>query len=99
MATENAGPIQIIMEKKLKDFFLPSHLEVINESYMHNVPKGSESHFKVVVVSEKLVHEAIDEEIKDAIHALTIVAKTPNQWESSGQKVDPSPRCLGGSKN
>ena len=25
--------------------------QVINESYMHNVPKGSETHFKVVVVS------------------------------------------------
>ena len=24
---------------------------MINESYMHNVPKGSETHFKVVVVS------------------------------------------------
>ena len=27
--------------------------QVINESYMHNVPKGSETHFKVVVVSEQ----------------------------------------------
>lgn len=24
----------------------PVHLEVVNESYMHNVPKGSETHFK-----------------------------------------------------
>ena len=28
-------------------------MEVMNESYMHNVPKGSETHFKVVVVSPK----------------------------------------------
>ena len=33
--------------------FNPAHLQVINESYMHNVPQGSETHFKVVVVSEK----------------------------------------------
>ena len=30
----------------------PSHLEVINESHMHNVPRSSETHFKVVVVAE-----------------------------------------------
>lgn len=30
----------------------PVHLEVINESYKHKVPQGSETHFKVVVVSE-----------------------------------------------
>lgn len=30
----------------------PSYLEVINESYMHNVPKGSETHFKVIVVAD-----------------------------------------------
>ena len=28
------------------------HLEVVNESGNHNVPAGSESHFKVVLVSE-----------------------------------------------
>lgn len=53
MASENSGPIQLIVEKKLQDFFLPAYMEVINESYMHNVPKGSESHFKVIVVSDK----------------------------------------------
>ncbi len=30
----------------------PAHLEVHNESAMHNVPPGSETHFKVVAVSE-----------------------------------------------
>ena len=25
---------------------------MVNESYMHNVPRGSETHFKVMVVSE-----------------------------------------------
>lgn len=42
-----------LIVNKLSTAFKPSHLEVINESYMHNVPKGSETHFKVVVVSEK----------------------------------------------
>lgn len=40
------------IEAKLAAALSPSHLEVINESYMHRVAPGSESHFKVVVVSQ-----------------------------------------------
>ena len=50
---------------------------------MHNVPSGSESHFKVVVISDKfdkmnligrhrLVHETLSEELCGSIHALSI---------------------------
>lgn len=46
----DAGPIAIAITESIKDSLQPIHLEVINESYMHNVPKGSESHFKVLVV-------------------------------------------------
>lgn len=45
--------LQALIERKLRDELEPSHLEVINESGMHNAPAGAESHFKVVVVSEK----------------------------------------------
>ncbi|MGL5236711.1 MAG: BolA/IbaG family iron-sulfur metabolism protein, partial [Plesiomonas shigelloides] len=37
---------------KLQAAFAPLHLDVINESHRHNVPAGSESHFKVVLVSD-----------------------------------------------
>ena len=33
--------------------FSPSVLKIVNESYMHNVPEGSESHFKLVIVSDE----------------------------------------------
>ena len=46
-------PIESSIKKKLVYNFEPHHLEIINESYMHNVPRGSETHFKVVVVSSK----------------------------------------------
>lgn len=46
-------PVEASIQNKLTDELEPSHLEIINESYMHNVPKGSETHFKVVVVTEK----------------------------------------------
>ncbi|MER2512817.1 MAG: BolA/IbaG family iron-sulfur metabolism protein, partial [Nitrosomonas ureae] len=31
----------------------PQFLEVVNESYKHNVLEGSESHFKVTIVSDE----------------------------------------------
>ena len=48
----SSGPIEKAIIEALDSTFKPVHLEVINESYMHNVPKGSESHFKVLVVSK-----------------------------------------------
>lgn len=47
-----AGPIASSIRSKLQNVLQAKHMEVINESYMHNVPKGAETHFKVVVVSE-----------------------------------------------
>lgn len=47
------NPIEQSIRNKLVNHLNPAYLEVINESYMHNVPKGSETHFKVVVVSDK----------------------------------------------
>ena len=46
-------PIESSIRKKLEDTLKPLHMEVLNESYMHNVPKGSETHFKVLVVSDQ----------------------------------------------
>lgn len=42
------GPVYDTIVKNLSAKFSPSLLEVVNESYKHSVPKGSESHFKVV---------------------------------------------------
>ena len=43
--------LRATIESKLTEALQPEHLEVINESHMHNVPAGSELHFKVVIVS------------------------------------------------
>ncbi|XP_014262175.1 bolA-like protein DDB_G0274169 [Cimex lectularius] len=101
------NPVETAMVKKLTDAFQPKYLEVINESSRHGVPKGSETHFKVVVVSSqfedvnllqrhRMVNKVLDEEINGPVHALSIVAKTPNQWEESDKTVEPSPNCKGG---
>ncbi len=41
------------IEEKLKNELNPSHLEIIDESYLHNVEPGRESHVRIVAVSEK----------------------------------------------
>ena len=40
-----------VIEDKLSRGLSIEHLEIVNESANHNVPPDSESHFKVVVVS------------------------------------------------
>ena len=43
------------IEEKLKNELNPSHLEIIDESYLHNVEPGRESHVRIVAVSEKFI--------------------------------------------
>ena len=45
------GPIENKIINSLNHSMNISSLKVLNESYMHNVPKDSESHFKMVIVS------------------------------------------------
>jgi stress-induced morphogen len=109
MESSQKGPIASTIQDKLSEAFIPEHLEILNESYMHNVPAGSETHFKVVVVSDKFgemtnlvarhraINEVLANELSTGVHALSIVAKTPEQWSKMhNPKVDPSPKCRGG---
>ena len=53
MMSQFVAPVEASIRQKLTSQLQTTHLEIINESYMHNVPKNSETHFKVVVVSNK----------------------------------------------
>ncbi|MBL4711569.1 MAG: BolA/IbaG family iron-sulfur metabolism protein [Gammaproteobacteria bacterium] len=104
---------QETITNKLNAAFTPEHLEVINESYMHNVPEGSESHFKVVIVCDdfknkmliarhRLVNKVLNDELKKeqvdgGIHALALHTMTMEEWFKKG-KAPESPECLGGDK-
>ena len=44
--------IQDSIKETLIEDFNPSVLKIVNESYMHSVPKDSETHFKLVIVSD-----------------------------------------------
>ncbi len=87
----------------------PSHLEVINESHMHSVPPGSESHFRVVVVSERFkelalvqrhqtVNRILERELREGVHVLSLQTMTDAEWTRRGGETLASPACLGGSK-
>ena len=156
------GPVSDAITSKLTEAFAPTHLEVRNESHMHNVwvffvmcvvsmwcfigwhnnnichviqrylilfiyptsssisindaqwttyrPANSETHFKVIVISEKfsasrtpiarhrLVNETLKQEVASdgPVHALSIVAMTPDKWQA---KLDRGEGGVGPSPN
>lgn len=101
--------MQHTIESRLKTSFSIEHLAVENESHMHNVAPGSESHFKVTIVSDdfnelmpikrhRLVNKALEQELQ-TIHALALHTMTPDEWFARAGKVTDSPQCRGGGKN
>ena len=82
--------IQTEIENNLTNEMDLLHLEVENESPNHNVEPGSESHFKVVVVSDEFIekrlvqrHQMIYRILKEQmtkIHAIAIHAFTKDEW-------------------
>jgi len=104
---------QETITRKLTDAFSPEHLEVLNESFMHNVPEGSESHFKITIVCDdfnekmliarhRLVNKVLADELQKeqsdgGIHALALHTLTMEEWFEKGKVAD-SPECLGGGK-
>lgn len=99
-------PLEAAIVSKLKREFAPEHLEVVNESHQHNVPPGSESHFKVTLVSSSFVgkrqvqrHQAVygvlAEELSGGVHALALHTYAPEEWQGE-TSVPASPECLGG---
>ena len=80
--------IESTINSIIEESYNPLYVELVNESFMHNVPKDSESHFKLIIVSDifkdktvierhKIIYAALDSYIKSGeIHALTIKSLT-----------------------
>lgn len=94
-APESLGPLGRTAWEKLTQGLSPSHLEIINESAAHGSP-NSEAYMKVIVVSDafkglntlkkhRAVQDCLKEELKGPIHALTIVAKTIEEWAKQNE--------------
>lgn len=101
--------VKDFIEQQLTKALTPVYLEVLDESYMHNVPDDAQSHFKVTVVSEafngqrllgrhRQVNALVAEALAGPVHALAMHTYTPAEWQKRNQTSVDSPACLGGSK-
>ena len=103
--------IQEVIERKLNASFSPIYLQVTNESYMHNVAPGSESHFKVVIVSEQFEGQKLLARHRSVNHSLADRFRKPHtclsypyiykksEWHELRDGAPASPNCAGGEKN
>ncbi|MCB1705391.1 MAG: BolA/IbaG family iron-sulfur metabolism protein [Halioglobus sp.] len=101
--------VQQEIEQQLQSTFAPLVLEVANESHMHSVPANSETHFRVVLVTDQFagrrpvarhqqVYAALADQLAGPVHALALHTYTPEEWQRREQPAPASPDCLGGSK-
>ena len=98
------------MEKRIEQrlqALRPIHIELINESHMHNVPANSETHFKVTLVSDSFdgmmpvkrhqqIYALLADELSGPVHALALHLYTPKEWQARGSERPNSPNCRGG---
>ena len=100
---------QETIEAKVSAGLNCSFLDLTNESHLHNVPPGSESHFRLVVVSNEFdaktlisrhrtVNKLLQEELEGSVHALALHTFTTEEWQKRGESAQQSPDCMGGSK-
>lgn len=96
------------IRQKLESELKPEHLELADESSNHHVPKGSESHFRVVLISDsfdglasvkrhQLVYALLQEELDSGLHALSLKLFSPKEWADQ-PKLEASPDCRGGNR-
>ena len=96
-----------IINDTLVEALEPVHLEILNESDNHNVPVNSETHFKVIIVSNyfadqslvqrhRTINKLLADQLAGPIHALSMHTHTRDEWHEKGGTVPDSPPCLGG---
>lgn len=97
--------VQQEVQLRLENVFTPEYLQIDNESHQHHVPPGSESHFKVVIVSDqfegkkllarhRMVNECLSDLLAEQIHALALHTYTREQWGNLSQ-IPQTPNCRG----
>lgn len=96
------------IRSKIEKAFEPSFFEIENESSNHHRPPGSETHFRLLIVSDKFVGVSrvdrqrqvanlFDDERAAGLHALAQRVYTPEEWAKAQGNVDlTSPTCRGG---
>lgn len=98
--------IQEQIEQRINDSIDVHFMTLENESGMHNVPVGSESHFKLVLVSDvfenkrlvqrhQLIYSILSNEMPH-FHALAMHLYTCQEWDDRTKSAPISPQCQGG---
>ena len=92
-------PVADTIRAKLTERFAPSRLEVVDESHRHagheGARPGGETHFAVTIVSaafaglgrvarQRLVYQALAQELATRVHALSLTALAPPEDRRSG---------------
>lgn len=94
------------IQHKLTTNFAPSFLNIENDSHLHSSGRGSESHFKVTIVSDafegkrnvarhQAVYACLQAELDGGVHALALHLYTPAEWQERGEIIPNSMNCLG----
>jgi BolA family transcriptional regulator, general stress-responsive regulator len=92
------------IRKKIEEALTPRLLDIVNESHKHSSGLGAESHFKILIVSNKFegmnrllrqrfVYDLLAEEMKSGIHALSLRLLTTIEMDTSGEFS--TPNCQG----
>lgn len=87
----------------------PVECHLTDDSHQHSVPKGAESHFTLLVVSQafdglslvarhRLVNDLCADEFQQGLHALSLHLYTPVEWTKKQGAIPDAPQCLGGKK-
>jgi BolA protein len=84
-----------MIEARLRESLVATHVEVLDESHLHAGHAGAKSgggHFRAVIVSERfaglsrvkaqqLVYGAMGSWMGNEIHALSMQTFTPQEWD------------------
>ena len=99
--------IEATLESKLLAEFKPQRLKIDNDSKRHAGP-ATESHFRVIIVSEafagenavqrqRLVYACLADELAGPVHALQLKCLTPAEYDAAdGEVTLKAPPCGGG---
>ena len=86
--------VYTIIEQKLSETYTPQHLQVIDESHLHEghagAQPGGETHFRVHMVAnmfdgmsridrQRHVFACLADELKGPVHALVLKLKSPQE--------------------
>ena len=97
------------LRARLSEALSPQHLELVDESHGHRVPRGLLTHLRVIVVApcfsgrpriarHRLVYAALGDAMQAGLHAVAVEALTPEEWSAQGDAArSTAPPCHGGS--